>query len=163
MELGCGEARLDPEEFDTKVIVESNLKAPKTMHDMFIRLCKSVDNKEGVIKELQIVGLVFSRCKIRMLIMDCPDGYVCRLRCTTAAGFSEEEKTLGIDFYKVYQLIWMAMEVCKKVESIVQSNRSTVEIKFEPDDNHSDGEIYLPDCLHSPKRDWILPFRPYHK
>lgn len=61
IESGCGEAGLDPEEFDTKVIVESNLKTPKTMHDMFIRLCRSVDNKQEVIKKLQIVGLVFSR------------------------------------------------------------------------------------------------------
>lgn len=52
---------------------------------------------------------VFLGCKVRMLIMDCPDGYICRLRGTTAAGFSEEEKTLGLDFCKVYQLIWMAM------------------------------------------------------
>ncbi|KAG1598366.1 hypothetical protein G6F47_006485 [Rhizopus delemar] len=153
IELGCGEAGLDPEEFDTKVIVESSLKTPKTMHDMFIRLCRSVDNKQEVIKKLQIVGLAFSRCKVRMLIMDCPDGYICRLRGTTAAGFSEEEKTLGLDFCKVYQLIWMAMEVCKQVESIVQNNRSTAAIKFESDDNHSDDEVYLPYCLHSPKRD----------
>ncbi|KAI8083576.1 hypothetical protein BDF21DRAFT_437872 [Thamnidium elegans] len=99
MELGCGEAGL----------------------------CRSVDNKQEVIKKLQVVGL------IRMLIMDCPDGYVCRLKGTTAAGFSGEEKTLGLGFRK-------AMEVCKKVESIVQSNRSTAEIKFESDDNHSNDD-----------------------
>lgn len=61
MELGCGEAGLDAEEFDTKVVVESNLKTSNTMHDMFVRLCRSVDNKQEVIKKLQVVGLVFSR------------------------------------------------------------------------------------------------------
>lgn len=55
-------------------------------------------------------NFVFLGCKIRMLIMDCPDGYVCRLKGTTAAGFSGEEKTLG----RVYQLIWMAMVKKKK-------------------------------------------------
>lgn len=61
LELGCGEAGLDGEEFDTKVIVESSLKTPKVMHDMFVRLCSSVENKQEVIKKLQVVGLVFSR------------------------------------------------------------------------------------------------------
>ncbi|KAI8646388.1 hypothetical protein BD408DRAFT_336724, partial [Parasitella parasitica] len=110
----------------------------------------SVDNKQEVIKKLQVAGLVFSRCKIRMLIMDCPDGYACRLKGTTTASFSGDEKTLGLDFCKVYQLIWVAMQVCKKVESVVHSNRSTAEIKFESDGNHSnDDEVYLPDCLRS--------------
>jgi hypothetical protein len=61
LELGCGEAGLDGEEFDTKVIVESSLKTPKVMHYMFVRLCSSVENKQKVINELQVVGLVFSR------------------------------------------------------------------------------------------------------
>lgn len=31
------------------------------MHDMFVRLCSSVENKQEVIKKLQVVGLVLSR------------------------------------------------------------------------------------------------------
>lgn len=54
-------------------------------------------------------NFVFLGCKIHMLIMDCPDGYACRLRGTAAVGFNEEEKALGLDFCKVCQLIWMAM------------------------------------------------------
>lgn len=61
LELGCGEAGLDGENFDTKLIVESSLKTPKVTHDMFVRLCTSVENKQEVIKKLQVVGLVFSR------------------------------------------------------------------------------------------------------
>jgi hypothetical protein len=61
MELGCGEARLEAEVFDTKVIVESSLKTPKVMHDMLVRLCCSVDSEQDVVKKLQVVGLVFSR------------------------------------------------------------------------------------------------------
>lgn len=34
-ELGCGEAGLDGDAFDTKAIIESSLKTPKDMHNMF--------------------------------------------------------------------------------------------------------------------------------
>ena len=54
MELGCGEAGLEEEEFDTKVILESCLKTPKIMYDLFVR------NNRDVIKKLQMVGLIFS-------------------------------------------------------------------------------------------------------
>ena len=153
LELGCGEGGLDGEEFDTKVIVESSLKTPKVMHDIFVRLCSSVENKQEVIKRLQIVGLVFSRFKMRMLIMDCPNGYACRLRSTTTAVFSGKEESLGSDFCKAYQLIWKTKEVCKETESIVENCMSTVEINFESDDDSNDDKIYLSDSLRSPKRD----------
>lgn len=61
MELGCGEAGLETEEYDTKVMVETYLKTPKIMHDMLVRLCSSVGNKQEHIKDLQVIGLVFSR------------------------------------------------------------------------------------------------------
>ncbi|EIE92449.1 hypothetical protein RO3G_16971 [Rhizopus delemar RA 99-880] len=154
LELGCGEAGLDGEEFDSKVIVESSLKTPKVMHGMFVRLCSSVENKQEVIKKLQVVGLVFSRFKMCMLIMDCPNGYACRLRSTATAVFSGKEESLGSDFCKVYQLIWKAKEVYKETESIVENYMSTVEIKFESDDDDSnDDKVYLSDSLRSPKQD----------
>lgn len=52
MELACGEAGLESEDFDTKVIVESSLKTPKIMHDMFVRLCTNVDNNAEEIRKL---------------------------------------------------------------------------------------------------------------
>ena len=58
--FSSGEAGLEAEEFDTKVLVKSNLKLPKVMH-MFIRLSSTVDNKREVVQKLQVVGLVFSR------------------------------------------------------------------------------------------------------
>lgn len=127
MKLGCGEAGLDGKKFDTKVIVESSLKTPKSMHAMFVRLCGSVENKQEAIKKLEVFGLVSekitcheykntwtnSHCvslgfKMRMLIMDCPNGYNCRLRGTTAAVFNGKEETLRSGFCKTYQLIWKA-------------------------------------------------------
>ncbi|KAL9555657.1 hypothetical protein PS6_002740 [Mucor atramentarius] len=152
--FSSGEAGLEAEEFDTKVLVESNLKLPKVMHDMFIRLSGTIDNKQEVVEKLQVVGLVFSRFKMRMLIMDCPNGYICRLRSTTAAVFSGKEESLGNDFSKAYQLIWKAKEVCKKTESIVKKYMSTVEVDFESDsdsgDSDDDDTVHLPDSLCSP-------------
>ncbi|GAN09722.1 hypothetical protein MAM1_0286c09254 [Mucor ambiguus] len=141
LELGCGEAGLDGEEFGTKVIAESSLKTPKLMHDMFVRLCGSVENKQEIIKKLQVVGLVFSRFSMRMLVMDCPNGYIRRLRGTTTAIFSGNEEYLGSDFRKAYQLIWKAKEVCKETE-----------INFEFYDDSDDDKVYLPDSLRSPQR-----------
>ncbi|GAA5815812.1 hypothetical protein MFLAVUS_009327 [Mucor flavus] len=101
-ELGCGEAGLDGDAFDTKAIIESSLKTPKDMHNI------SVENKQEVIKKLQVVGLVFSRFKMRMLTMGCPNGYSCRLRGTTTVIFSGKKESLGSDFGKAYRLIWKA-------------------------------------------------------
>lgn len=43
-----------------------------------------------------------------MLTMDCPKGYVCRLRSTTEVAFTGEEAPLGNEFSKVYSLLWKA-------------------------------------------------------
>ncbi|KAL9542952.1 hypothetical protein MBANPS3_008346 [Mucor bainieri] len=120
IELGCGEAELETEEYDTKVMMETNLKTPKIRHDMLVRLCKSVDNKQEIVREVQVVGLVFSRFQVRMLTMDCPKGYACRLRSTTEAAFSGDEASLGNEFSKVYSLLWMAKEVCRATENVVK-------------------------------------------
>lgn len=128
IELGCGEAGLKEEEFETKVMVESNLKAPKIMHDMFVRLSNLLDNKREEVQKLQVVGLVFSselkkndttigranihhislEFKVRMLLMDCPNGYVCRLKGSTPVEFRGKEEFLGSDFRQVYKMIYVA-------------------------------------------------------
>ncbi|KAI8080968.1 hypothetical protein BDF21DRAFT_444328 [Thamnidium elegans] len=124
---------------------------------MFVRLCNSVENNQEVIKKLRVVGLVFSRFKMRMLIMDCPNGYVYRIKGTQAVAFTGKKESLGSDFSKAYQLIWKAKEVCKETESTVENYMNSIEINFESDnDDCNDDKVYLPDSLRSPKRDYFF-------
>ena len=44
---------------------------------------------------------------MRLLIMDRPKGYTCRIRSTKTAEFEGREESLGADFLKVYRLLWM--------------------------------------------------------
>lgn len=59
-EYGCGEAGLDSEDFGTKIMLESSLKTPKIMHDMFVAMSNEVDNKEEETSKLRVVGFLFS-------------------------------------------------------------------------------------------------------
>ncbi|KAI9351685.1 hypothetical protein BD770DRAFT_326303, partial [Pilaira anomala] len=121
----------------------------------YFRIYISVENKQEVIKKLQVVGLVFSLFKIRMLMMNCPNGYTCKLRGATTAIFNgNKEESLGSDFCKAYQLIWKDQGInLAETESIVENYMSTVGIKFESDNDSVDDKSYLPDSLRSPKRD----------
>ncbi|KAL0139483.1 hypothetical protein V8B55DRAFT_1565592 [Mucor lusitanicus] len=108
IELGCGEAGLE-EEFD----------------DVFIKQPNSVDNKQEVVKDLCF--------KVRILIMDGPKGYACRLRSTTEAALSGKEASLGGRPSEDY---W-----------------ATVEIDYEELDDEDSDQVCLPDSLRSPQRD----------
>ncbi|CEP08548.1 hypothetical protein [Parasitella parasitica] len=149
LEFGCGEASLSDDDFDTKNIVDLGLKTPKIMHDMFVQLSVAVQNRPEEVKNLQVIGLVFSRFKLRMLVMDCPKGYVCRLRCTRTEAFSGREEFLGEEFNQVYSLIWRAKEICKETERVIGSFKNKITDDFADEDID---RILLPDSLHSPSR-----------
>ena len=86
----------------------------------------NVENNEKEIRELKVVSLIFLVSKnknilfiqkslntrlgfkMSMLIMDCPNGYVYRLRSTKTLMFTGKEESLGHEFSKVYQLLWKA-------------------------------------------------------
>ncbi|KAI9278510.1 hypothetical protein BDA99DRAFT_531259 [Phascolomyces articulosus] len=77
MELGGAEAgRQDEGVGGTKELVEGQLKCPKTLRDMLIRLCtKYMDKKE----KLMTFGFIMMGFSISLMVMDCPGGNVCRV------------------------------------------------------------------------------------
>lgn len=82
IEYACGEAGLENEDFDTKVIVESNLKAPKVMHDMFVALAKRVNFNEEAIGKIQVVGFLFSSMVFSCVQKMITDMYMIRTQDT---------------------------------------------------------------------------------
>lgn len=62
LEIACGEGETDAEIADNLVSIQSSRNTPKMMHSIFKMLCTKADNDEGAIRELEVVGFVFS-CK----------------------------------------------------------------------------------------------------
>ncbi|KAI9494671.1 hypothetical protein BDB00DRAFT_301182 [Zychaea mexicana] len=76
----CGKG--DDEEVGKKEIVETSLHCPKIMKSMFLHAASKCDNDEGVTRALQIVGFCHFDLRMKVLVMDNANGYVCRIRST---------------------------------------------------------------------------------
>ncbi|RUP46784.1 hypothetical protein BC936DRAFT_146528 [Jimgerdemannia flammicorona] len=69
-----------------------NLKLAKALHDMLVRLELLVDNRESLVKKLQVVGLVNSGLKCQVLQMNHPNGCVSH-RTSSAVRSSYHRRT----------------------------------------------------------------------
>ncbi|KAI7857712.1 hypothetical protein BDC45DRAFT_566159 [Circinella umbellata] len=76
----CGKG--DDEGIGKKEVEETNLHCPKVMKSMFLHTTSKCDNNEDVTRKLQIIGFSHFDLRMKVLVMDNPDGYVCRIRST---------------------------------------------------------------------------------
>ncbi|KAI7852143.1 hypothetical protein BDC45DRAFT_537713 [Circinella umbellata] len=76
----CGKG--DNEGTGKKEIVETSLHCPKVMKSMLLHTASKCDNDKGVTRELRIIGFTHFGLRMKVLVMDNPNGYVCRIRST---------------------------------------------------------------------------------
>ncbi|CDH59851.1 hypothetical protein RO3G_13306 [Lichtheimia corymbifera JMRC:FSU:9682] len=75
-EYGMAEAGCITNSQNSKTLLEAGIKCPKALKDM---LCELVSHAPSKIRAIRTHALVFSGLEMNHLIMDSPQGYVCRV------------------------------------------------------------------------------------
>jgi hypothetical protein len=75
-ELGLMEAAKKSDENGNKEYKDAQLKSPKTMKDFLLKLTKK---KPELLRSFKVPCLITSALRIKLLIVDAPEGYVCRV------------------------------------------------------------------------------------
>ncbi|CAO3588657.1 unnamed protein product [Absidia cylindrospora] len=81
LEFGAGETSSSYHDgLDAKHLYESKLKLPKTLRDMLMDLCLSVDWNPAIVRKLEVIGYLHHGLVTEHLLLDNPCGYICRLK-----------------------------------------------------------------------------------
>ncbi|KAI8149365.1 hypothetical protein BJV82DRAFT_662669 [Fennellomyces sp. T-0311] len=131
----------------TKEIIESQLLTPKTMKDMFNMAVENANNNSAVTHALKIVAFNHTGLKMKMSIMNCPRGYVCRL---VKALEYEIPKNPGIGFRDLLAILQMTLKAKLLVKDSIdllegyQKGKASIPMLEIMDNSDT---IYLPTCL----------------
>ncbi|KAI9317093.1 hypothetical protein BX666DRAFT_2019122 [Dichotomocladium elegans] len=99
LELGCAEiGKIDGGDADRKEMNEKGLKCPKMMKDMLWLMAKEYEDKS---RHLVTVGFIMMGLKLRVLFLDNPSTYICRLNSTDAFYFPTKPEDFGMKFGKL--------------------------------------------------------------
>ncbi|KAI7851151.1 hypothetical protein BDC45DRAFT_445922 [Circinella umbellata] len=108
-EIGCSEVgKKDHSDAGAKETKELGLKVPKMLKDQLYNLSKVCAEK---VKELVVIGFVMMGLKLRIIAMDNPSTYVCRINRTDPYYFPSTVATIPSDFGAMLILISQVREL----------------------------------------------------
>ncbi|KAL9539817.1 hypothetical protein PS6_011040 [Mucor atramentarius] len=114
-EIGCGECALVGGTKTTKEFQDAGFKMPKVMRDM---MCKIVTRSPGLLHKLCIPGVYIGENVYKLLILDCPAGYVTRYDGFLAVEFPTTENMIRGELPALLTMIMstrIILENCKQM------------------------------------------------
>ncbi|KAG1046697.1 hypothetical protein G6F43_010827 [Rhizopus delemar] len=110
-DIGVYEAKKSSREYSDEGITDQQIKVPKIMKGMLIKLLTVAPTK---LRQLETVGIITCGLNIKFLVMDCPNGYVCRMRKTEAARYPSSQGLFIKSIKKCLRLIWCSRLIMEK-------------------------------------------------
>ncbi|KAG0806643.1 hypothetical protein G6F16_011049 [Rhizopus arrhizus] len=110
-DIGVYEAKKSSKEYSDEGITDQRIKVPKIMKGMLIKLLTVAPTKS---RQLETVGIITCGLNIKLLVMDCLNGYVCRMRKTEAARYPSSQGLFIKSIKKCLRLIWCSRLIMEK-------------------------------------------------
>ncbi|KAG2217724.1 hypothetical protein INT45_001267 [Circinella minor] len=108
-EYGCSEVgKSEDVVASKKEVVETYLHSPKTMKDLFDRITQEADYDLQIIGKLKIVCFNNTGLRMKLSVMDCPKGYVCRVQETEEYKIPTSVKSLAAQIIPMLTLTLQA-------------------------------------------------------
>ncbi|KAG2226969.1 hypothetical protein INT45_006376 [Circinella minor] len=111
----CGKTDGDVEGISKKEIVETSLHCPKITKSMFHHASSRCDNDKKIMWALRIICYCNFDFRMKVLIMDNPEGYVCRIRSTQNYEISTVSSMLSCELIPILQLTLKSKLTVKKI------------------------------------------------
>ncbi|CAO3601435.1 unnamed protein product [Absidia cylindrospora] len=133
LEFAAGETSCSYHDgLDAKHLYESSLKLPKSLRDMFMDLCASVDWNPAVVNKLEVIGYLHHGLVAQHLLLDNPCGYICRLKRLKKF----QVPALVPEFGSALQLFAMNLKLKKRAERCIETIRqqkSDLNLEYDSD------------------------------
>ncbi|KAI9273125.1 hypothetical protein BDA99DRAFT_284589 [Phascolomyces articulosus] len=108
-DYGCSEVgKSEDVVANKKELVETYLHSPKTMKDLFSRITQEVDHDLQITRKLKIVCFNNTGRRMKLSVMDCPKGYVCRVQETEEYKIPTSVKSLAAQIIPILTLTLQA-------------------------------------------------------
>ncbi|KAI8147202.1 hypothetical protein BJV82DRAFT_379524 [Fennellomyces sp. T-0311] len=91
-----------------KEMIESQLHYPKLLKSMINLAGSKVDHDEQTIRSMRIIGLIQFHLQMRVSVLDCPAGYVCRVRTTPTYTIFTQPSMMTTGLLPILKLTWKA-------------------------------------------------------
>ncbi|CAG8579004.1 568_t:CDS:10 [Paraglomus brasilianum] len=105
----------------SKWLVETGLKLPKTLRDMFAGLCSRVKWRAHIIQKLETIGYIHGGRVLMLMALDNPSGYVMRLTKSDVFEIPEDVASFALAL-ELIAAVWMS-----KVQMRVQRTMNLVQ------------------------------------
>ncbi|KAI9018724.1 hypothetical protein CLU79DRAFT_847064 [Phycomyces nitens] len=134
-EIGVYEAKKSSKDYSDGGISDERIKVPKIMKGMLTKLLTVAPSQQ---RQLKTIGLITSGLNIKLLAMDSPNGYVCRIQKTEAATYPSNKGLFIKLIQRCLRTIW-----CSRL-----TMERTITMMTEADDEEvSSSSLMLPPCF----------------
>ncbi|KAI7854600.1 hypothetical protein BDC45DRAFT_507653 [Circinella umbellata] len=139
-----------------KELFEKWLKLPKLIKDMFCRAARKVNYEKEYMRELKIAGFCHNHLRVSLVMMDCPEGYVCRLTRTRDYEIPLAIPQISKRLIPILKLVLGAKAMILKNVFLLEfgpEKQSDDELSEEPcfivHEQSTSSQIFLPTSLNS--------------
>ncbi|KAG2220827.1 hypothetical protein INT45_004488 [Circinella minor] len=149
----CGKG--DNEGTGKKEIVETNLHCPKVMKSMLLHAASKCDNDKGVTRALRIIGFTHFDLRMKVLVMDNPNGYVCRIRSTPQYEISTIPSHMSSGLFPILKLTLKSkLTVQSSIKTVhdylILEKNNEPDVEYIMDENRE--RLVLPRLQKSPNK-----------
>jgi len=122
-EVGCGECGLVGGVNITKELQDSGFKMPKVMKDMMFRLASE---SPAVMNKICLSGFYIGQNVLKLLILDCPAGYVTKYDAFNPVDYPMEESKIRHQLTAVLKMILSARLIMQNIKQKIGDDDSEV-------------------------------------
>ncbi|KAG2219368.1 hypothetical protein INT45_006076 [Circinella minor] len=116
VEYGCSEVGKSDNVIPTKKeIIETDLHCPKTMKDILNRVASLVDYDEEIIKKLRFVCFHQTNRRMKLSLIDCPRGYICRVMESDEYDIPAQARLFPAQVHSLIKLMLQAKVIIKQL------------------------------------------------
>ncbi|KAI7848516.1 hypothetical protein BDC45DRAFT_523056 [Circinella umbellata] len=145
-EIGCSEvAKKDSGDAGTKELKELGLKVPKMMKDQLWQLARNHPEKS---RRLAVIGYVMMGLKLRVVVMENPSTYICKINRTPAYYFPSTIETFGSQLGNLLGLVSQVKELACQTLDILNEPLPIRSTSYNPVINTP---VQMLPCPPSPK------------
>ncbi|KAI9010984.1 hypothetical protein CLU79DRAFT_891055 [Phycomyces nitens] len=126
-ELGFLEAAKKSDENGNKEYKDACIKSPKAMKDFLLQLTK---DSPDLIRSIRVPCLITSARDVKMLLLDSPEGYICRVTRSETYHYPSSYTTFLSDIIPCLELGWQMKSIMEEtLSTLITSTRCTFRIK----------------------------------
>jgi hypothetical protein len=118
---------LDAPKKNDEEYTDTFLKYPKAMKEFFLQL---TNKKPNLLRKLKVPCIIANGLDIELLVMDAPEGYVCRVTSTEEYSYPSSLSAFITYIVPCLKLVWSTRSIMEEiVDALIVTSRINITMK----------------------------------